>query len=52
MIRKGGDMKFALMWNEIISSFRDEDLISNRLLACCLFDLFPCLVDLRTDELQ
>lgn len=29
--KKGGVLKFALVWNQIISSFRDEDLISNRL---------------------
>ncbi|KAI3457533.1 hypothetical protein Pfo_014196 [Paulownia fortunei] len=28
--KKGGVLKFALVWNQIISSFRDEDLISNR----------------------
>ncbi|CAA0808476.1 Putative callose synthase 8 [Striga hermonthica] len=28
--KKGGVLKFAIMWNQIISSFRDEDLISNR----------------------
>ncbi|KAK4487202.1 hypothetical protein RD792_006522 [Penstemon davidsonii] len=28
--KKGGVVKFALVWNQIISSFRDEDLISNR----------------------
>ncbi|KAK6134488.1 hypothetical protein DH2020_031770 [Rehmannia glutinosa] len=27
---KGGVLKFAIVWNQIISSFRDEDLISNR----------------------
>ena len=29
--KKGGVLKFALVWNQIISSFREEDLISNRL---------------------
>ncbi|KAL0353936.1 UNVERIFIED_CONTAM: putative callose synthase 8 [Sesamum angustifolium] len=28
--KKGGVLKFALVWNQIISSFREEDLISNR----------------------
>ncbi|KAL9145596.1 hypothetical protein ABFS82_13G054300 [Erythranthe guttata] len=28
--KKGGVLKFAIVWNQIISSFRDEDLISNR----------------------
>ncbi|XP_075498077.1 putative callose synthase 8 isoform X2 [Primulina tabacum] len=28
--KKGGVIKFVLVWNQIISSFRDEDLISNR----------------------
>ncbi|KAL2476561.1 putative callose synthase 8 [Abeliophyllum distichum] len=27
---KNGDVKFVLVWNQIISSFREEDLISNR----------------------
>ncbi|GFQ05755.1 putative callose synthase 8 [Phtheirospermum japonicum] len=27
--KKGGVLKFAIMWNQIISSFRDEDLISD-----------------------
>ncbi|EPS71880.1 hypothetical protein M569_02879 [Genlisea aurea] len=27
---KGGVLKFALIWDQIISNFRDEDLISNR----------------------
>ncbi|KAL6506932.1 putative callose synthase 8 [Orobanche hederae] len=28
--KKGGVLKFAIVWNQIISSFRDEDLISDR----------------------
>ncbi|KAL3651083.1 putative callose synthase 8 [Castilleja foliolosa] len=27
--KKGGVLKFAIVWNQIISSFRDEDLISD-----------------------
>ncbi|KAL8512379.1 hypothetical protein ACS0TY_018750 [Phlomoides rotata] len=55
--KKGGVLKFALVWNQIITSFRDEDLISNRLISG-IFDEIEesigrgsLLQDLRLSEL-
>ncbi|KAH6785388.1 hypothetical protein C2S51_037843 [Perilla frutescens var. frutescens] len=43
--KKGGVLKFALMWNQIISSFRDEDLISNREMDLMKIPLLSELLD-------
>ncbi|KAL9257816.1 putative callose synthase 8, partial [Drosera capensis] len=45
-IKNNGFVKFAIVWNKIISSFREEDLLSNREMDLMLISPSPkCFPD-------
>ena len=44
------DSRFALLWNQIISHFRSEDLISNRWFICFNYFLRCCVMHEKIPE--